>query len=115
MTMVSCKKNEGAIVLLLIIFFVFSGETSEILDILEMHGVRATFFIVGSTIEGNPMYNKVLKRILNDGHTLGTHTYSHADLTSLGADGIKYELETAGDLIERASGERPKILRPPYG
>ena len=77
--------------------------------------MRATFFIVGHTIESYPMYHKVLKRILDDGHTLGTHTYSHADLTSLGADGIKYELERAGDLIENASGERPKILRPPYG
>lgn len=85
------------------------------MDILEKHGVKATFFVIGHTIESNPIYHKVLKRILDDGHTLGTHTYSHADLTSLGAEGIKYELEKAADILQKASGERPKILRPPYG
>ena len=85
------------------------------LDILSNHGVPATFFIVGYTIEQTPMYRKVLHRIIDEGHTLGTHTMSHADLTQLGADGIKYELNAAGNLIEEATGERPKLLRPPYG
>ena len=77
--------------------------------------MTASFFVLGHTIENYPVYHKVLKRILDEGHTLGTHTYSHADLTSLGVDGIKYELAKAGDILENASGERPKILRPPYG
>ena len=85
------------------------------MDILTKNGVLATFFVVGKTIENNPKYSTVLTRILDEGHTLGTHAYSHIDLTTLGAEGIKYELEKAGYVIEKASGERPKILRPPYG
>lgn len=93
----------------------FRQETSQILDILSKYGVSATFFVVGYTIEQYPMYRKVLHRIIDEGHTLGTHTMNHADLTQLGPDGIKYELNAAGDLIEAATGERPKLLRPPYG
>ena len=85
------------------------------MDILAKNGVTASFFVLGHTIENYPVYHKVLKRILDEGHTLGTHAYSHIDLTTLGAEGIKYELEKAGYVIEKASGERPKILRPPYG
>lgn len=91
------------------------SETSQILDILAKYGVSATFFVVGFTIDQYPMYRKVLHRILDEGHTLGTHTFSHADLTQLGAHGITNELESAGDVFEKASGERPRILRPPFG
>lgn len=90
-------------------------ETSQILDILERNGVAATFFIVGYTIQQFPMYRKVLHRIIDEGHTLGTHTFSHADLTQLGSEGIQNELDSAGDAFESATGERPRLLRPPYG
>lgn len=90
-------------------------ETSQILDILSKNGVPGTFFVLGSTIDHYPMYRTILNRILNEGHTLGSHTYSHADLTSLGSDGIKYELNQAGNIFENACGERPKFMRPPYG
>lgn len=85
------------------------------MDILEKYGVRATFFVVGYTIEQYPMYRKVLHRMLDEGHTIGTHTFSHADLTQLGAAGIENELESAGDVIESATGEKPRLLRPPFG
>ena len=85
------------------------------MDILDKNVILGTFFVVASTIENNPMYNKVLHRILNSGHTLASHTYSHADLTELGGNGVKIELNTAGDIFESVCGERPKFMRPPYG
>lgn len=90
-------------------------ETSQILDVLSQNGVSATFFVLGSTVDQYPSYRSVLNRILNEGHTLGSHTYSHADLTGLDSDGIKYELNQAGNVFENACGERPKFMRPPYG
>ena len=61
------------------------------------------------------MYQKVVKRILNDHHTIGSHSLTHADLTWLSADEIKEELKRTADVIEKMSGERPRFLRPPYG
>lgn len=61
------------------------------------------------------MYHKVLKRMLNDQHTIGSHTYNHADLTQIWTEGIKEELKRTGEAIEKACGERPRFLRPPYG
>jgi peptidoglycan-N-acetylglucosamine deacetylase len=89
--------------------------TSDILDILRKNHVSATFFVVGQTIEYNPAYRKVLQRIVDDGHTLGGHSYTHADLTQLSSWGITDEIEKTSDVIERAIGDRPRFVRPPYG
>ena len=51
-----------------------STNTDEILDILEQHNVKATFFVCGKP---NAKYTDLYKRIVNDGHTLGMHSYSH--------------------------------------
>ena len=51
-----------------------STYTDEILDILEQHNVKATFFVCGKP---NAKYTDLYKRIVNDGHTLGMHSYSH--------------------------------------
>ena len=51
-----------------------STYTDEILDILEQHNVKATFFVCGKP---NAKYTELYKRIVNDGHTLGMHSYSH--------------------------------------
>ena len=51
-----------------------STMTDRILDVLDKYGVKATFFVVGRT---DPEYQRIYRRIVQDGHTLGMHSYSH--------------------------------------
>ncbi len=54
-----------------------SQETEKVLDILKKYGAKATFFICGQRIKGR---EKIIKRILKEGHEIGNHTYSHKHL-----------------------------------
>ena len=52
----------------------------------------------------------------NEGHAVGNHTYNHPDLTTLGADGVRNELQQGNQAIANATGgHTPTMLRPPYG
>ena len=51
--------------------------TTQILDILDANDVKATFFVLGSTIEANPKASEILKRMAKNGHAIGNHGYSH--------------------------------------
>lgn len=51
--------------------------TDEVLDILDRNNIKATFFVVGDSIEKNPDSEKILKRMAKDGHAIGIHSYSH--------------------------------------
>ncbi len=86
--------------------------TPAILDILKEKEVPATFFMVGRHVEQHP---EIAKRIVAEGHEVGSHTYSHANL--LGASGIKVmqEIIRGQTAIEEVTGERPKYFRPPRG
>jgi len=72
---------------------------------------RATFFVVGKSIEAWPGW---LTRELRVG-TLGDHTLTHPDLLELGPSQVESQLETNEQLIERESGQPVDLFRPPYG
>ncbi|WP_296665086.1 polysaccharide deacetylase family protein [Demequina sp.] len=86
--------------------------TNDLLDVLQDRGVKATFFMVGKNATANPA---VVKRIAEDGHALGNHTWDHPQLTRLSASEVRKEIERTSDAIEAAAGVRPTLLRPPYG
>lgn len=86
--------------------------TPKILDILKVAKVRATFFVVGRRAAKFP---SVIKRIHDEGHEIGNHTYSHPELNSLGDRGIESELSRTQSVIEQYTGIRPVFFRPPYG
>jgi peptidoglycan/xylan/chitin deacetylase (PgdA/CDA1 family) len=86
--------------------------TPMLLDILKEYGAEATFFVIGQSLEGK---EDLLKRMAAEGHEIGSHSYSHAKLTALGAGGLDFELDTASDAIADITGRRPSLLRPPYG
>ncbi|HKL79092.1 MAG TPA: polysaccharide deacetylase family protein [Mobilitalea sp.] len=91
-----------------------SGNTFEILDILEEADVRATFFIVGSTItdEGE----SCLKRMKNEGHTIGIHTYSHlCNEIYCSVERFLNDFNTVYQQIYDITGERVNIYRFPWG
>ena len=89
-----------------------SNSTQRILDTLEEHDIKATFFVLGSKIEQNP---EMLKQIHENGHEIGNHSYDHPDLTTLGYEEMMNQIRKTNQLIQDTTGERPKYLRPPYG
>ncbi len=91
-----------------------AGYTEEILDILKEHNVSATFFVVGNYIETSP---ETVKRMADEGHTVGNHTYSHPDMSAISdEESFSEELTKLEELYEEVTGqEMLKIYRPPQG
>lgn len=86
--------------------------TPRILDILKEKKVSATFFVIGKQAQ---KYPDVLRRIKAEGHVIGNHTFSHVDLTKLTAQQIDQEIEKCTQTIYDITGNKPRILRPPFG
>lgn len=89
-----------------------SKYTPEILDCLEDNGAKATFFVVGYNVKTHP---SALKRAHDLDMEIGSHTMNHKNLKKLEADGVKAELKDASDAIVAVTGEKPTLIRPPYG
>jgi cellulose synthase/poly-beta-1,6-N-acetylglucosamine synthase-like glycosyltransferase/peptidoglycan/xylan/chitin deacetylase (PgdA/CDA1 family) len=85
--------------------------TPKILEVLARHHVHATFFVVGTAAAEHP---ELVQRILADGHEIGTHTLTHADLTDAPDWRADLELTGAQSAIAGATGETTSLFRPPY-
>lgn len=86
--------------------------TPPILDILKRYGVPATFFCIGSQIQRHP---DVLRRMVQSGHTVANHSWSHPHLTRETAGAVGMELDWTSIIIAETVGLRPRFFRPPYG
>ena len=88
--------------------------TPRILATLRRHDIEATFFVVGSQVERHP---GLLRRIVEEGHTIGNHSYDHADMSYLTPGQIRLELERTQKAVDKALGYhyQMEIMRPPYG
>ncbi|NOU91745.1 polysaccharide deacetylase family protein [Paenibacillus sp. LMG 31456] len=86
--------------------------TPKILDILKKNDIKATFFVVGNQVSLHP---DVLKRINQEGHTIGNHTWDHADLSKLPTKRVIQEFKDTDDIIEKTIGVIPDLIRAPYG
>ena len=86
--------------------------TPKLLDILRQQGVRATFYVIGRSVDAHP---DIARRIVAEGHEIANHTYTHPHLTKIGAARIDQEITKTTDAIQRATGRRPTNMRPPYG
>ena len=86
--------------------------TPRLLDLLERHKMRATFFLIGKWVRAEP---SLAGEIAARGHTVGNHTNSHPALTFLSPARIEDELNRCDDAIEAATGRRPRWMRPPFG
>ncbi len=91
-----------------------NGNTERILDALKKHGVKATFFLVGNYFETQP---ELVKRMAEEGHTIGNHTYSHPDMSKISdIQSFQTELQKNEALYRDILGsEIPKLYRPPQG
>ncbi|WP_240764815.1 polysaccharide deacetylase family protein [Paenibacillus dendritiformis] len=86
--------------------------TPKVLDVLKSEGVKATFFVVGNRIEKHP---DIMKRIVEEGHILGNHSYNHANLPKLSDAEFREQIIKTDQLICEHTGYIPNIVRPPYG
>lgn len=86
--------------------------TPELLDLLDRHSVRATFFLIGAHVRAYP---ELAREIVDRGHTVGNHTDTHPALPLLSARRISDELARCDDSILSATRHTPRWMRPPYG
>lgn len=86
--------------------------TPKLLDGLKERGVKVTFFLMGENIEGN---EEIVKRMAQEGHLIGNHSFRHEQLTKAGTDQVCESLEKTGELIRELTGVTPEYVRPPYG
>ncbi len=83
-----------------------------LMDMLEKLQVRATFFVVGHETQANL---DLVKRLHDQGHEIANHTYNHRRLPALSETEILSELQQTNDVIRAATGESPRLFRPPGG
>jgi peptidoglycan/xylan/chitin deacetylase (PgdA/CDA1 family) len=89
-----------------------SESTPELLEILDRHGVRATFFQCGANVRRLP---QVSRQVAIAGHEIGNHSDTHPALYFRSPDFIYTELARAQESIEQTTGVRPRLFRAPYG
>ncbi len=89
-----------------------SANTPRLLDLLAKMHIKATFFLIGQNVAANP---QIAKRIHDEGHEIGNHTWTHPVLSSLSDDKVRSELQQTDDAIFKAIGIHPTLMRPPYG
>lgn len=90
-----------------------SEYTPQILDILYEQQVPATFFLVGENLSQNKL---LVQEMAASGHEIGSHTFSHPDLTTLDSYAIQNEIEQTKEALKKILPEYSmKFVRPPYG
>lgn len=84
----------------------------SMLDTLDKHGVKSTFFLDGSWAK---KYPDEVKKIASRGHEIGNHAYSHPDMKNLGVERIHQEINRTQEVVFQTIGYRPTLFAPPSG
>jgi cellulose synthase/poly-beta-1,6-N-acetylglucosamine synthase-like glycosyltransferase len=82
-----------------------------VLDLLRTQGVKATFFVIGTEVAAHP---ELARRIVAEGHQIGVHTFTHANLSSAPGWRQSLELRQSQLILAGATGVSTPLLRPPY-
>ncbi len=82
----------------------------KLMELFQKEDVKATFFVVGKKVKENP---EIAKKIAEAGHEIGNHSYTHALLPQKTPEEIKKEIVDTQNAIKDATGQEPKLLRPP--
>ena len=86
--------------------------TDLLLDGLAERGVKVTFFLLGENIEGR---EDVIRRMSEEGHLIGNHTFYHVDINSLSMEEACAEIRNTSEAIRAITGQQVEYVRPPYG
>ncbi|CAN5924868.1 hypothetical protein BH11MYX4_BH11MYX4_23190 [soil metagenome] len=97
----------------------FPETTPAVLRVLAKHKVHAAFFVIGRYLDGDEPRAKAsretLQAVVAAGHLVGNHTHDHAKLTSVTHTQVLEQIDEGAASIERATGKRPILFRPPFG
>lgn len=86
--------------------------TGKLLDGLKMRGVKATFFLIGENAE---KYPELVRRLDEEGHLIGNHTYHHVQIEKLPDEEAVKEVEQTDAVIYQITGKHTEYMRPPFG
>lgn len=94
--------------------------TSELLDKLKVAGAKATFLVAGNTngrgeLDKGSVWPKILKRMLAEGHQIGSHTWSHPHMNAIKSEDRRMDMAKNERAIANVIGKYPTYMRPPYG
>lgn len=87
-------------------------DTDELIRILDEYKIKTTFFVVGSWVDKFP---ESVKALSDAGHEIMNHSDTHPHMTKISEDAMKSELENCDTKIQKITGVRPTLFRPPYG
>lgn len=87
-------------------------DTDELIEILNNHNAKATFFAVGDWVEKNP---DAVKKLCKNGHEMGNHSDTHAAFSKISREEIKQEILNCNKKIKEITGVAPKLVRAPSG
>lgn len=88
-------------------------QTPKVLDVLKAHNASATFFCIGSKIKGN---EAVIQRIIDEGHTIGNHSYTHTwTFPFYSAHRMMADLTLCQQQLEKTTQQHVDLFRPPFG
>ena len=91
-----------------------ASSTPILLDGLRERKVRATFFLIGENVEKDEN-EKIVKRMYEEGHLIGNHTYRHVDLSKISGREAEKEIKTTDEAIKKITGHETEFIRPPFG
>ncbi len=86
--------------------------TLRLLDVLERHSVKATFFVVGRFVAQKP---EIVRAVVAAGHELGIHTWDHPNLIFAASAEVRSQIERTQSVIFDTTGVRCSLMRPPFG
>src|ERR1700716_1724686 len=86
--------------------------TLRVLECLAKHGARATFFLIGRYVQRRP---DIVRELVQAGHAVGNHTFTHPLLIFKGEAEIRKELSECHAALSEAVGEHSNLFRPPFG
>jgi peptidoglycan/xylan/chitin deacetylase (PgdA/CDA1 family) len=86
--------------------------TLRLLEVLARHDARATFFLIGRYVQQRP---DIVREIVQAGHIVGNHTFTHPLLIVKGSAEVRRELSSCRSALQDAVGEHSKLFRPPFG
>ena len=88
--------------------------TPVLLDGLKERNVKATFFLIGENVEAGEN-SKIVKRMYEEGHLIGNHTYHHVEITKVNSETALEELKKTNEVVHQITGENVEYMRPPFG
>lgn len=87
--------------------------TAQVLDVLKQADVKASFFMIGATMED--LNRSSVRRASEEGHLVLNHSFTHPHFTQIAGEEIIRELNASSTRIQDLTGHYPLLIRPPYG